>query len=380
MVMETKYQSHNVHHSSIITISQAELRNILQCIETDFIESKTYLQSLTDLENSLGKSVTNLSLILGSLGREAIKLTFRELAKYCNIVALTTEGKKEKLVIQNPIPNHDNSSEAENMSPSSQTASPVSTAPNPHLVVEEKNNDFQSTQSTQSINLNHSQSQSNDLQSNNLKSTTLPSTELVVTPSQLMKTKKLTKLELANQLAAQEREKGLEEIRTIFYQARIQRGWSIDYLHDLTFIPRHQITALESGDLKTLPEDIYLRGFIRRLAEALHLDVSSLLQKLPQLDATKTVLPSWYHDPQPSTSEITPIHLYLGYSTLLAGALGGLAMITSQETGHVLPELPTLYPTSNSSTSESNFPTNKSGINNQIREAHRSIAPPESTF
>lgn len=364
MVMESRYYSYN---NPAITISQGELRNMLQRIEADFIESKVYLQSLTGLENSLGKSVVNLSVTLGSLGREAIRLTFRELAKHCNIVATTTEEKEEKLSIQNPNYSH-NYSRVESMVLNQQSPSPIT------VVEEEKDQSTQvhsSFYSTHPPNINAPQ---------NLQSPPLKSTASTLPPSKptKKKVKKLSKLEMATQLE-QEREQGLREIGLIIHQARIKKGWSIDYLRSLTLITLHQIIALESGDLKTLPEDVYLRGFICRLAAALHLDTQSLLQKLPPPDITKNTLPSWYHDPQSSGNYIKPIHLYLGYSTLMAGALGGLAVINPQETRSLLPDLPTIFTSPNSPAPEQNSPKNKSGMNSQIQETSRSIAPPESS-
>jgi cytoskeleton protein RodZ len=367
MVMESRYHSYN---NPAITISQGELKNMLQRIEADFIESKVYLQSLTGLENSLGKSVVNLSLTLGSLGREAIRLTFRELAKHCNIVATATEEQEEKLSIQNS--SYNQYSKVESMVLKSQPPMPVvgeEKSQSPHI-------NSSSSYSTHPSNSSNSQ----NLQSHNLQSHNLQSTESILPPSKSAKKKgkKLTKLEMAAQLE-QEREQGLREIGLIIHQARIKKGWSIDYLRSLTLITLHQIVALESGDLKTLPEDVYLRGFIYRLAAALHLDTKSLLQRLPQPDIAKTTLPSWYHDPQSSSNCIKPIHLYLGYSTLVAGALGGLAVINPQETRNLLPDLPTIFTSPNSPTPDQNSPKNKSEINSQIQETSRSIAPPESS-
>ncbi len=369
MVMESRYHSYN---NPTITISQGELRNILQRIEADFIESKVYLQSLTGLENSLGKSVVNLSLTLGSLGREAIRLTFRELAKHCNIVATNTEEQEEKLSIQNSSHSH-HYSKVESMVLKSQPPSPIP------FVGEEKAQSTQinssSSYSTHSTNINTNSSNSPNLQSHNL-----PSTESILPPSKPTKKKgkKLTKLEMAAQLE-QEREQGLREIGLIIHQARVKKGWSIDYLRSLTLITLHQIIALESGDLKTLPEDVYLRGFICRIAAALHLDTKSLLQRLPQPDIAKTTLPSWYQDPQSANNYIKPTHLYLGYSTLVAGALGGLAVINPQETRSLLPDLPTIFTSPNPAIPDQNSPKNKSEINSQIQETSRSIAPPESS-
>lgn len=363
MVMGSRYHSYS---NPTITITQGELRNMLQRIEADFIESKVYLQSLTGLENSLGKSVVNLSLTLGSLGREAIRLTFRELAKHCNIVATTTEEQDEKLSIPNSSYNH-HYSKFESMVLKPQPPVPIT------VVEEEKDQSMHSNSSAF-----YSGHPSKDTNSHNLQPHNLQSTESILPPSKPTKKKgkKLTKLEMAAQLE-QEREEGLREIGLIIHQARIKKGWSIDYLRSLTLITLHQIIALESGDLKTLPEDVYLRGFICRLATALHLDAQSLLQKLPPPDIAKTTLPSWYHDPQSSSNYIKPIHLYLGYSTLVAGALGGLAVINPQETRSLLPDLPTIFNSPNSPTPAQNSLKNKSEINSQIQETGRSIAPPE---
>lgn len=370
MVMESMYQSYN---NPAIKISQGELRHILQRIETDFMESKIYLQSLTGLENSLGKSVANLSLTLGSLGREAIRLTFRELAKHCNIVATNTEEKEEKLVIQNSIPSH-HYSRIENISLDSQPIKPMP-------ITEEKGT--QSPQSVYPIHLNSAPPDSinppvSSINPSPLQSAHLPSLS-TLSSSKPKRGKKLTKVELMAQLD-QSREEGLKEIGLIIHQARIQKGWSIDYVRSLTLITLHQIIALETGDLKTLPEDVYLRGFIYRLAAVLHLDAPSLLQKLPHPDITKSTLPSWYQDSPSSSSYIRPIHLYLGYSTLVAGALGGLAVIMPQESRSLLPELPTIFTSPSPANLQQNNPTNKSKTSNSMQEAHRSIAPPEATF
>jgi len=376
MVMESKYQSRS---SNVITISQGELQRILRCIEADFLQSKAYLQSLTELDNSVSKSVGNFSSMLSSLGREAIRLTFRELAKHCNLVAVSVEEKAENLVTHSPSPSHHYYSRGESMSLDSQNfAAPISSKG-----VEEKNIHSLSTEFINSSYYNSSQSSTVEPQTSKSDSPNSQSyNSLVLAPvvnsSQPMKTKKKSKLELANQLAYQEREKGLQEIGAILCQARVQKSWSIDYLHNLTFIPVYQIAALESGDVKILPEDVYLQGFIRRLAEALNLEVSSLLQKLPA--TIHSSLPSWHQEVQSSQSYIQPVHLYLGYSALLAGALGGLAVIAPQEIKQLIPDLPTASPSSHSYNSQDNSPTQKSETNNKIIEAHRSIAPPESTF
>ena len=370
MVMERKYYHYSPQNTAAITMSQGELRDILQCIESEFLESEIYLRTLTGIGNIVGESAASLSSVLKSLGREAIRLTFREFTKHCNIVAVTEEEKLEaELLEQNSLTRY---SQGDSM-PSNSSKLPLTTtdpiAQESHPP--EANSGISSN--SQGVNFPYYQSSfTNSIALSGLKS---DNTRTAPPP----KARKLSKRELAIQLATQKREQGLKDIGEILYQKRLQQGLSIYHLHTITFIPIHQIAALESADLKALPEDIYLRGFIHRLAKALELDGQFLLQKLPQIDATKTVLPSWYHSKTIAggTGYLAPIHLYLGYTTLLAGALGGLAMISPQEVGQLAPD--TLVPPTDL-IPQQNFSPDNNGARDQHKSVNHSIAPPESIF
>lgn len=130
------------------------------------------------------------------------------------------------------------------------------------------------------------------------------------------------------------------QIRT----ARQVRSMSIAELHSKTLVPVHQLQAIEAGHGSHLPEDIYLRGFIRRIAKALDLDSNQLLELLPKVDPVKAVLPTWYHPQQKSAIEIggmalKPVHLYLGYAAMLSG---GLVWLSHQS--HSNPSIKSLEP------------------------------------
>ncbi|NJL90948.1 MAG: hypothetical protein HC916_15005 [Coleofasciculaceae cyanobacterium SM2_1_6] len=375
MVMEYKHQKCN---DIPITISQGELRDILRCIETEFVDSEIYLRTLSGLGNLIDKSSPNLAPVLNSLGREAIRLTFRAFAEHFNLVPIA-ETSAGNLARNQNFPEETISS-----APSKFTA--INTSP------QYKESQFLAAQMSKSLDLESASAKSPDTQSPQSQATTANSNSRVLNISKTKlpesvtmqtlqkKAKKPSKLELAAQLATQERETGLLEIGAILSRSRNQHGWSINYLHSLTFIPVYQIAALEAGDSQKLPEDIYLRGFIRRLATALHLDGATLLQKLPQPDAAKEVLPSWYHSQESGQGSpigyITPVHLYLGYTTLLAGALGGLAMIAPQEQGQLPIDL--LAPADSSQ--QDSFRKEQSSSNNLDQQRSSSIAPPESSF
>ncbi len=386
MVMEYKHQKCN---DIAITISQGELRDILRCIETEFVDSEIYLRTLSGLGNLIDKSSPNLTPVLNSLGREAIRLTFRAFAEHFNLVPMAeissgnlahNQNFKEETISPEPSKFAAINTRINTDSPDQEPQFPASgflnaqmpKSPNTELVSPESPD----TQSPQS-----QLTETPDPNSKILNTSKIKLPESVTTMQTLQKkSKKPSKLELAAQLATQERETGLLEIGAILSRSRNQQGWSINYLHSLTFVPIYQIAALEAGDSQKLPEDIYLRGFIRRLATALHLDGATLLQKLPQPDAAKEVLPSWYHGKESSQGSpigyITPVHLYLGYTTLLAGALGGLAMIAPQEQGQLPIDL--LAPADSSQQDSSR--KEQSNFNNLEQQRSSSIAPPESSF
>ena len=120
------------------------------------------------------------------------------------------------------------------------------------------------------------------------------------------------------------RQAGLERLGAQIRTARQVRAMSIAELHSKTLVPVHQIQAIEAGYGAHLPEDVYLRGFIQRIAKALNLDSVQLLDLLPVVDPVKAVLPTWYHPSKSRAIDIggmslKPVHLYLGYAAVLSG-------------------------------------------------------------
>lgn len=142
--------------------------------------------------------------------------------------------------------------------------------------------------------------------------------------------------------AEQERQLCLQRLGEQIRRAREARSLSLRELHGKTMVPLHQLQAIEAGQGSHLPEDIYLRGFIRRIASALDLNAERLLDLLPPTDPVKAVLPTWYHPPTKSTAtgfgfsglSIRPMHLYVGYAALIAG---GFAWLSHQPAPKPLP-------------------------------------------
>lgn len=129
-----------------------------------------------------------------------------------------------------------------------------------------------------------------------------------------------------------DRESVLRQIGDELCQARRSLSLSIEQVHYRTHVPLHQVKALEAGHIDQLPEDIYIRGFVQRLGDALALEGASLASRIPLPDTSKTVLPSWQKTSQPAVSSscLRPAHLYVGYAALMAGAAGGLFWMTWQ--------------------------------------------------
>lgn len=148
------------------------------------------------------------------------------------------------------------------------------------------------------------------------------------------RTRKITKAELATQQATQSWEQNLCQLGQRLRQIRQDQALSIDDLHRLTLVPRYQLEALETGQVERLPEAVYLRGFIQRVGNALGVQGSELMAALPLPDPQQGLLPSWEKEQMQSNSGLylRPIHLYVTYLALMAGAVSGLAHTGSRST------------------------------------------------
>lgn len=129
----------------------------------------------------------------------------------------------------------------------------------------------------------------------------------------------------------QQRQVAIQQLGETLREARQAKGLSIEQVHSQTWVPIHQLKALEAGQAEQLPEDVFVRGFIRRVGDTLGLDGCELADTLPSLDVAKSVVPSWARSriaPSSAQGCLQPAHLYVGYAALMAGAVGSLAWIT----------------------------------------------------
>ncbi|MCL2933290.1 MAG: helix-turn-helix domain-containing protein [Trichodesmium sp. MAG_R03] len=141
--------------------------------------------------------------------------------------------------------------------------------------------------------------------------------------------KKPTKVE-QEALALEKRNTYLQELGEKLQKARTMRCLSMKQIHKQTFVPIHYIEAIEKGETEKLPEDVYLRGFIFRLGNALGFDGAILATALPISNSFQGLIPSWSQSNKDLGFYLHPAYLYVGYATLIAGAVSGLNWMSQQ--------------------------------------------------
>lgn len=347
MVMQPSYDN-GVIESPTIEVSQEGLRSILNQIEAELFNSEVYRRTMAGLQTMVGEGFGPAQLLVKAVGREAIRLTFQQVAKQYKVVPVASEGMNQANYETPDFPQmvQDSSVQAE----SQPTATVVAEVSKP---------------------VNTSQ----------------PRRLFSRRTSETKPTQKLTKAQLAAQTAKQEREDLLRKVGQELRQAREARSLSVLQLHRQTLVPLHQIEALEAGRIDELPEDVYIRGFIRRIGHALGLNGISMADSLPEPDPVKSVVPSWYHSVSVPGLQVNNIHLYLGYTALIAGAVGGLSWMSSNASTPRVSAEPKPVPSSKTAVSpkaEKKEATKKPGIKSSPTKtgvkakAGADIAPPES--
>lgn len=264
--------------SDRLELSADQWQSLLHQAEVALCESEVYRQALAKLRQTLGETAEELQSLFHTIGQEAIRLALQQFSRQPlpTTVAHPPDVKVESLSLsapETPVPDRAAVLLADDWVPNPKQALPASG-----------------------------------------------------------KKGRLSKAQQQAIAAAQAREERLLEIGRILQQARATKCLSLRQLHSLTLVPAHQITALETGQLEHLPEDIYIRGFIRRLGNALGLNGTELAASLPKDDPNRGVVPSWYHPIKDKGLYLQPSHLYLGYAAVMVGAMGGLAWVTQQTT------------------------------------------------
>lgn len=133
----------------------------------------------------------------------------------------------------------------------------------------------------------------------------------------------------------------LEELGYELHQLRERQMLSIDQVSARTMIQPRVIRAIESGNLKELPEGVYVRGFLRRYADALGLDGHAVADEFPLEPQNGDIQPSWQETPE---AQLRPLHLYFAYVGLIAAAIAGLSYVWSRSTAPITANQPSPVP------------------------------------
>ncbi|MBD2434966.1 MULTISPECIES: helix-turn-helix domain-containing protein [Fischerella] len=296
-----------------IEISQDELRSLLGEIEAELHNSQVYRRALATIQKLLGDSAEQGKMLLKAVGREAIGLAFRQLAQHY---------QKVENIVEQQI---DNQPQTETADFTQQTQQDNSNNLSKYLTYV-KFHTKENQENTKEENLSSQPNVvANIANHENLTA--------VKTPLESLKNKIVSKTELTKQSVDERRTESLRQIGQQLRQARESRGLSLEQLCVYTYISVNQMEAIENGNWELLPEDVFVRGFIRVMGNALGLNGTALAASLPAPEPTKSVLPSWGESKKTSKGvgfEIRPMHLYVGYTALVASAIGGLSYVSQQ--------------------------------------------------
>lgn len=294
--------------NSTIEISQDELRSLLSKIEADLHRSKVYCRAMATMQNLLGSSAEQAKSLFKAVSREAIGLAFGQF--------IQQHQPSAEVSVQADVTTDSPSVEAEKSEDLFQCLTSVKLHPKSALVNPSDGNLA-------------SESQRNANYPINAKKAALQPKRI----RWLNQNQKLAKIQQAKELAAEQRLQSLRQIGLKLRQAREAQGISLQQLQIYTHVPIHQMEAVENGNLELLPEDVFIRGFIRVMGNALGFNGTALAASLPAVDAVKSVVPSWSKSKNTGPGlglEISSLHLYLGYTALVAGAVGGLSLMSQQ--------------------------------------------------
>ncbi len=115
----------------------------------------------------------------------------------------------------------------------------------------------------------------------------------------------------------------LREVGEFLREARQGRNLSVEDLSSSLRIGKEQLIALEAGNESVLPEKVFIRAMVRRIAEKLNLDTSFILEELNKKEKKES-------EPRPlikkkNTKKIKTLNPLS--MMILSGALGLLTSI-----------------------------------------------------
>ena len=115
----------------------------------------------------------------------------------------------------------------------------------------------------------------------------------------------------------------LKNVGEFLREARQGRNLSVEELSSSLKIGKEQLIALEEGNENSLPEKVFIRAMVRRIAEKMNLDTSFILEELNEKKKNEPIHKSVIKKENPKKTKIfNPISM-----VLLSGVLGLLTSI-----------------------------------------------------
>lgn len=114
----------------------------------------------------------------------------------------------------------------------------------------------------------------------------------------------------------------LAELGDRLSQVRQSQMLSLDEVAARTLIAPKVLGAIEAGNLAELPEPVYVRGFIRRFADALGLDGAQFAHQFPIAKVDRPQPSDWRTSP---AAQLRPLHLYMLYVGLVVFSISSLS-------------------------------------------------------
>ena len=115
----------------------------------------------------------------------------------------------------------------------------------------------------------------------------------------------------------------LQKVGEFLREARQGRNLSVEDLSSSLRIGKEQLMALEEGDENSLPEKVFIRAMVRRIAEKLDLDTSFIFEELNEKKKNDHKYPPLIRkEPPKKNKKINPFIM-----VFLSGFLGLLTSI-----------------------------------------------------
>jgi cytoskeletal protein RodZ len=162
-----------------------------------------------------------------------------------------------------------------------------------------------------------------------------------------------------NQKLEHEQATYLAEMGAYLRDRRHEMMLSLDQVASTTLIRASLLRAIESGNLDDLPEPVYIRGLVKRYADALGLNGVEFAEAFPINVSARSVYPSWKDSP---AAQLRPLHLYVAYIALIVTAISSLSHVVSQSNAPSVTPIPVpaqVNPNANSPAVSSADPTSR---------------------